>query len=182
MIKRAIQLAVLAAFSASSLTAVAADGDAILGEWLTGGGSSKVEVYKKDDKYFGKIVWLKEPNIEAGQPNAGSPKVDSKNPEEARRKDPIVGLELLRDFVYDGTAAWTKGTIYDPESGKTYSCTIKINDEGKLDVRGYIGVPAFGRSTVWTRAPKDAAATDGAAADAPAAKPGSSSKDKKAAE
>jgi uncharacterized protein (DUF2147 family) len=49
--------------------------DAVLGTWVTGTGKGHVEIYKQGDRYFGKIVWLKEPNNEQG-----TPKVDKKNP------------------------------------------------------------------------------------------------------
>ena len=41
------------------------------------------------------------------------------------------------------------GTIYDPKSGKTYSCKMTI-DGNKLKIRGYIGISLFGRTEVWT--------------------------------
>ncbi|MCC6154830.1 MAG: DUF2147 domain-containing protein [Candidatus Hydrogenedentes bacterium] len=132
--------------------------DDVVGHWLTDGGGSKIEVKKEGEKYNGKIVWLKEPNQEPGSPEPGQPKRDAKNPDPAKQKDPIVGLALLKDFTWDGAGNWSGGTIYDPESGKTYKCTMKLKDEKTLDVRGYIGVPAFGRSTVWTRAEPEKAA------------------------
>lgn len=140
------------------LSSAAPDPDAVVGVWLTDGGGSKIEIYKKDAKYYGKIVWLKEPNVEEGKPEAGKPKRDANNPDPVHKTDPILGLQLLRDFEFDGTDKWGNGTIYDPETGKTYKCTMKIAEGGKLDVHGYIGIPAFGRSTIWTRdaAPVDA--------------------------
>ena len=50
---------------------------------------------------------------------------------------------------------WSGGTIYDPEEGKTYKCVMKLADENTLNVRGYIGVPAFGRTVTWLRVPKE---------------------------
>ena len=49
-------------------TSVAQNADDVVGVWLTDGGKSKVEIYKKGDEYFGKIIWLREPN-ENGKPN-----------------------------------------------------------------------------------------------------------------
>jgi uncharacterized protein (DUF2147 family) len=47
---------------------------------------------------------------------------------------------------------WTGGEILDPENGKTYKATLKLADNGqKLLVRGYIGLPIFGRSQTWVR-------------------------------
>jgi uncharacterized protein (DUF2147 family) len=64
---------------------------------------------------------------------------------------PIKGYRLLKDFVYSGKNEWTEGTIYDPENGSTYSCIITIKDKNTLDIRGYIGVKALGRTDVWKR-------------------------------
>ena len=38
--------------------------DLILGKWLNEDKDAHVEVYTEAGKYFGKIVWLKEPNEE----------------------------------------------------------------------------------------------------------------------
>ncbi|WP_439697846.1 DUF2147 domain-containing protein [Mucilaginibacter sp. AW1-7] len=45
---------------------------------------------------------------------------------------------MLYDFTYHDNA-WDGGQIYDPYSGKTYRCTLKLKDD-KLNIRGYIGV------------------------------------------
>lgn len=129
--------------------------DDVVGQWLTDGGDSKIEIKKEGDKYNGKIVWLKEPNNGPNEAEAGQPKRDSNNPDPAHQHDPMVGLALLKDFTWDSAGNWSSGTIYDPENGKTYKCTMKLRDEKTLDVRGYIGVPAFGRSTAWTRVEPD---------------------------
>ncbi len=124
------------------------DEDTILGVWYTEGGKSKVEIYKKDDKFYGKIIWLKIPNDEYG-----NPKKDIKNPDENKRDRKIVGLLILKNFEYDGNKEWDNGEIYNPEDGETYNCVISMPDDGKtLDVRGYIGISLFGKTTVWKRA------------------------------
>lgn len=139
-------------------TVLAEDGDAILGLWATdpkgGGGEAHVEVYKEDGQYFGKIVWLAEsvypPDDPLGTP--GEEKTDLKNPDPDLRDEPVVGLLITRDFVYNGKGLWHKGTIYDPDNGKTYKCKIKFGDNEKvLKVRGFIGFSMLGRTTYWTR-------------------------------
>ena len=68
-----------------------------------------------------------------------------------RHGQPIVGMEILRHMQRNGDQ-WTGGEILDPESGKTYRATLKLSDDGqKLIVRGYIGLPMFGRSQTWIR-------------------------------
>jgi uncharacterized protein (DUF2147 family) len=58
---------------------------------------------------------------------------------------------MLKDFVYDGNNEWSGGTIYDALNGSTYSCVIKMTNENTLNIRGYIGVSALGRTDVWKR-------------------------------
>lgn len=128
------------------LSVLSQESDAVLGVWLTQDKDSKVEIYKKNNKYHGKIVWLKEPN------KNGKPKVDDKNPDEKKRDRPIMGLVIMTNFVYDEDFVWEDGEIYDPKNGKTYSCKMTLSkDKNTLDVRGFIGISLIGRTAVWTR-------------------------------
>jgi uncharacterized protein (DUF2147 family) len=122
------------------------ESDAILGVWESGSGKARVKIDKAGDKFTGRIVWLREPNNDEGKP-----KTDKNNPDEKLRTTPLLGYRLLRDFQFKGDKTWEEGTIYDPENGSTYSCTIKMTDENTLDVRGFIGVSLFGRTDVWKR-------------------------------
>ncbi len=125
---------------------IAQQTDAILGVWKNGEGTGMVQVYKKGDKFFGKLVWLKIPN----DPD-GKPRTDINNPEENLKTRPLKGLENLRDFVFKGDNKWEDGRIYDPKTGNDYSCEMKLIDENTLEVRGFIGVSLFGRTDVWKR-------------------------------
>ena len=120
-------------------------GDAVLGQWLTEGEKAVVEIFRSEDRYCGKIVWLKEPK----NPD-GSEVLDTENPDPAKRSRTVLGLNLVWGFRYDENQGWVDGSIYDPDNGKTYSC--KMNFEGDaLKVRGYVGISLFGRTTVWKR-------------------------------
>lgn len=138
-------LLLLSIFFVSGTLFAQTDADKILGKWLNEEKDGKVEIYKQGDKYFGKIVWLKTPNNEDG-----TPKVDKENPDENLRNRPLQGLEILKDFVYDKDE-WEDGEIYDPKSGNTYSCYMEFVEEGKLKIKGYIGVKWVGKTTYWTR-------------------------------
>lgn len=127
----------------------AQEADALVGVWEPGHGKAKIKISKIGDKYYGKIVWLKEPKDEKG-----NPKVDKNNPDESLKKTPTLGLRILKDFVYKGDNTWEAGTIYDPENGSTYNCTIKLKDANTIDVRGYIGVAMIGRTDTWRRLEK----------------------------
>ncbi len=126
-------------------TAFAQNKDAVLGKWLNATGEGQIEIYKRGDKYFGKLAWIKEPNDEKGKP-----KMDQKNPNTNLRAKPILGLEILKDFVFED-GKWTDGTVYDPKTGKTYSCNLSMKENGQLSIRGYIGVSLIGRSETWKR-------------------------------
>ncbi len=124
-----------------------AEADRLIGVWEPSHGKAKVKIDKIGSKYYGRIVWLKEPN----DPETGEPKLDKNNPDESLRSTPLRGYRILKDFEYTGEDEWSEGTIYDPENGSTYSCTIKMPDDNTLDIRGYIGISTFGRTDVWKR-------------------------------
>ncbi|HEY9113536.1 MAG TPA: DUF2147 domain-containing protein [Bacteroidales bacterium] len=123
--------------------------DDIVGVWLNEDKDAHVEIYNKGGKYFGKIIWLLNPN----EDNSTTPNLDDKNQDESLRSRPVMGLQLLTDFVFDGDDEWEDGKIYDPKSGKTYSCYIEFyeGNKDKLKVRGFIGVSLIGKTTYWTR-------------------------------
>jgi uncharacterized protein (DUF2147 family) len=121
--------------------------DDILGIWFNEEKTSKVEIVKIGTLYFAKIVWLKEPNDSL----TGKPRVDNLNPDVKLQKTPLLGLMIMKNFIFDGKDEWEDGTIYDPKKGKTYSCYIQFEGPGKLKIRGYIGVSLLGRTSYWTK-------------------------------
>jgi uncharacterized protein (DUF2147 family) len=115
----------------------------VIGKWLSESKKGITEIYEVNGKYYGKLVWLKEPTDANGKA-----KLDENNKEKNLRTAPILGLVILKDFVLkDGE--WKDGTIYDPENGKTYKCTMWLKDANTIKVRGYWG--PFYRTQVWTR-------------------------------
>jgi len=120
-----------------------ANPDAILGIWFNEEKDAKIKVYKENGKFYGKIVWHK-------TGDDISP-FDEKNPDPELKKRKKVGLVILTDFEFDD-GQWEDGDIYDPKSGKTYSCVIKLQKDGSLNVRGYIGISLIGRTAHWTKA------------------------------
>lgn len=123
--------------------------DIILGKWVTEEGKSVVEVTKKTDgKYYAKILSLKDPVDK----ETGKEKLDKENPEEKLRSRTVVGIEFMKGFVYNAEdEEWQGDFLYDPESGSTYSGYMKLKDKNTLDLRGYIGISLFGRTSTWTR-------------------------------
>jgi len=121
------------------------EGDRIIGVWLTADAKAQVEAYRTGDQYGGKIVWLKEPE------KNGKPVVDDQNPDEHLRGRPILEMQMMKGFVYDGDGVWVDGRVYDPESGDEYSGKLELVDENTMELRGYILIPLFGRTETWTR-------------------------------
>lgn len=120
-----------------------ANPDAILGIWFNEEKDGKIKIYKENGKFYGKIVWHK-----TGDDYSS---FDENNSDPQLQKRKKVGLVILTDFEFDD-GQWEDGEIYDPKNGKTYSCVIKLQKDGILNVRGYIGVSLFGRTTHWTKA------------------------------
>lgn len=150
---RALALVALAVVAAAPDPAHQ-EADRILGTWYTAEDEAEVRIDLLDTGYAGTIVKLKEPNYPADDEEGmgGKRKVDRNNPDAARRTQPIVGLRIMEGFRYGGGDEWLDGSIYDPNNGKTYRCKMRLTADGRLKVRGYIGISLIGRTTEWRRA------------------------------
>ncbi len=131
-----------------------AGSDDIAGTWFNEAKDAKIDIFQCGGDYCGKIVWLKEPTYPAGSKlgTPGTPKLDHYNPDAAHKKDPLMGLQIVRGFQFSGGSLWKNGKIYDPDSGKTYSAKATLVSPTELDLRGFIGVSLIGRTEKWTRA------------------------------
>ncbi len=67
-----------------------------------------------------------------------------------KKDKPVLGMEIIYDMSKNGNV-WQGGRILDPEVGKDYKCKITMPDKNTLNVRGYIGIPALGRTQTWHR-------------------------------
>jgi uncharacterized protein (DUF2147 family) len=71
--------------------------------------------------------------------------------EGARKDQPIVGMVIVSGLKKDGDE-YNGGEILDPANGKVYRSKATLKEGGKkLEVRGYVGAPMFGRSQTWVR-------------------------------
>ena len=121
-----------------------ADRATVEGRWLTQEQDGWIRIALVGESLEGRI---------AGAP-PGSPserEFDDRNPDPALRTRKLDGLVIMSGFEYDGDGRWKNGTVYDPNSGKTYRCTITLLDPNTVKIRGYVGVSLFGRSETWTR-------------------------------
>ena len=138
---------ILAGWAGITAMGQAHKADDILGTWLNQEATGKIELYKENGKFFGKLVWLREPNDKI----TGLPRTDKENPNEKLKATPLIGMVNMKDFSFNGKDEWSGGTIYDPKNGKTYKCYIQFESLNKLKIRGYIGVSILGRNTYWTK-------------------------------
>lgn len=133
-----------------ALTAKADDPDLLVGRWLSAKRRNQVQIYKQGDRYFGKLVWIAEPN----ETTTNTPKVDKRNPDDRLRTRPLLNMPIMTNLVYKGGKVWSDGHIYNPEDGRTYGCELTLRDPNTLDLRGYMmGMSFLGKTTTWTRVP-----------------------------
>ncbi len=143
--------------------------DDILGKWLyinEKGEQVHIEVYKQGDRYYGKIVWLQYPNYDAQylidndhpeneNPNIklGGAKIDYKNPDPARRNDPVIGMVIMRGVKFDADdSEWNDGYVYKADEGKLYTCFAALENPDRLKLKGYVaGMTFLGKSRYWDR-------------------------------
>ncbi len=133
-------------FWITGFTVYAQAQDPVLGRWENPSGEGRIEIVKSGDEYTGKLYWIKEPNGPDGKP-----KKDENNPDESKRSRPLQGLQLFSGFKKTGDKVYEEGEIYDPKSGKTYSCKMTVKGSDRLDIRGYVGVSLIGRTETFKK-------------------------------
>ena len=128
-----------------------ASAQTLVGLWKTvdddtGKAKSLVRIVERDGRVAGRIEKLLDPDDPADA-------VCDRCSDE-RRNQPILGMTILRDLRRSdgGANRWEGGDILDPENGKVYHVRLTPSPDGRrLDVRGYIGAPLFGRTQTWQR-------------------------------
>jgi uncharacterized protein (DUF2147 family) len=135
-VQAGILLTILAIFS-QGFTIKIVNPNEIIGLYWSPEKDAKIEIYQKGNKYFGKSVWV------------ATPRKDTKNPKESLKTRDILGIELLTGFSYND-GIYNGGEIYDPETGRTYSCKMSL-EGNKLKVRGFIGISLLGRTEYFER-------------------------------
>jgi uncharacterized protein (DUF2147 family) len=142
-----LALGVLAVLVFPSVLSAAPGSNAITGTWLTSKADSKVLVYPcGNGEFCGRLTWIKDSVDREGRPYR-----DTENPLAPLRSRFVNGLTILNGLKSNSLGKWDAGTIYDPESGKTYRCKAELEGKGKLKFRGYVGISLLGKTEIWTR-------------------------------
>lgn len=131
----------VAAFVLAVLTCTAAaQTSGVLGYWKEPSGSI-LHVERCGEEICATLVAI--------GPSAPS-RVDGRNPDHALRQRSLCDLRIGTGFHLSSPEKAEGGTLYDPKSGKTYRGSM-TSEGDRLNLRGYVGLPLFGRSETWTR-------------------------------
>ncbi|MDR6659374.1 uncharacterized protein (DUF2147 family) [Tardiphaga robiniae] len=130
---------------AAASFAQTAQPDDILGTWQSE--TVKLEFFKAGAGYNARILW----GNRVVESDGVTFKRDILNPDPALRSRSLQGITMITGLAYQN-GEWTGGRLYDGASGRTYSGKAEIAD-GKLHLRGYMGVPAMGQTTVLQKVP-----------------------------
>ncbi len=140
-----VKFALLLFFAALGIVKAQSNPDAIIGTWETTTKDARMEVFRTGNSYYGKLLW----GNRVVETDGKTSKKDTKNPDPQLRSRNIVGIVNLTSLQFED-GDYVNGKIYDPPSGKTYNCTAWLKN-GKLHLRGFIGIPAFGQTAIWNR-------------------------------
>lgn len=114
------------------------------GYWLTKNERAVIHINQCDkdpQKTCGWVYWIIEDGLQ----------YDEHNPKDELKTRPMCGLELIKNFKPHNEKFWVDGTIYKADDGDTYKATMQIIPPNRLEVRGFVAVPLFGKSQIWTR-------------------------------
>lgn len=148
--KRSV-LMFLALFSAIVLSVIGSGAEPTtpVGRWktvddATGRAKSIVTIWEQDGMLYGRIEALLDPPANDPDPKCIRCAGDLKNQR-------VIGMHILWDLKKNGDQ-WSGGKVLDPNNGKTYRCSIAVEDGGrKLKVRGFTGFSLIGRTQYWLR-------------------------------
>jgi uncharacterized protein (DUF2147 family) len=137
-------------------SAASAQSGSVLGTWLVASKAAHVQIAPcpnpADGPICGTIVKLLEAKNADGKDVDPATATDVNNADPSLRRRKIVGIVLIHDFKKTNDPnAFEEGTIYNGENGKTYKANIRLQPDGTLRLRGYIGSTMFGETQIWTR-------------------------------
>ncbi|ASU32845.1 DUF2147 domain-containing protein [Mucilaginibacter xinganensis] len=148
--KRGLLIAGMLFFYCAVALAQNSEGDKITGRWISEKKNLVVEVYKYGREYKGRIVWFSD----LDRPNYPEKMfTDYKNPDTTLRKRKLIGMDVLRDLVYNkNTGCWEDGLVYDCRSGKEWNSCLRLSKDGILYLTGYWHLKFIGKTATFQRA------------------------------
>jgi uncharacterized protein (DUF2147 family) len=128
---------------APAVHAQAAQPDDIVGTWQSE--TIKLEFFKAGSEYNARILW----GNRIVESDGTTFKQDTLNPDPSLRSRSLKGITMVTGLTYQN-GEWIGGTLYDGSSGRTVSGKAEMSD-GKLHLRGYMGVSLMGQTMVLQR-------------------------------
>jgi uncharacterized protein (DUF2147 family) len=116
----------------------AAAAKTVAGQWLTEDGGGVIRIAPCGAVLCGRIV---------GMTDFGP----SGTPKDVQGRSQC-GLEIIHELRQSEAGLWS-GTITNPEDGRTYDAQLSVDAAGRLLVRGFLGIPLFGATQIWTPYP-----------------------------
>ena len=116
----------------------------VAGQWYTDDRSSIVAIEDcGNGTPCGFVQWM--------SPEVDDQAIDANNRDHTLRDRPIIGMSLLSGFKAKEDGCWQKGSIYNPEDGRTYRARIELISNDILSVSGCLG--PICKTLIWHRAP-----------------------------
>jgi uncharacterized protein (DUF2147 family) len=137
------------AASAATLLVSAAAGTAaenLDGYWMDSHGEVLLDIGRCGNARCGRVAWLKKPR----GPD-GAPLRDFRNSDPKLQSRPVCGLAVVTGFKKQSDGTWGDGTVYAPDYGMSFSGYAEVLGPNHVKVSGYMLLPIFGSSEVWTR-------------------------------
>lgn len=116
-------------FLSTTIASFAQKADDIIGNWLTSDGARKINVYKQDEMYYGKIYWVN-------------------NEDKKTEISKIVMLKM--SFIKN---EYENGTFIMPSDKHSANCSAKIIENKVLQITIYHGLKLFGHSIYLSKLP-----------------------------
>jgi len=63
----------------------------------------------------------------------------------------VVGMDFITGLKYSDENFYDSGTIIDPKTGNEYKLNVTQLTPDRIKLRGYLGIPLFGRTQFWGR-------------------------------
>ncbi len=101
---------------------------------------SIVEIFEADQKYHARVHEVL----------PTSKRTHCENCEGELKDKPLTGMTIIHDLI-KGDHGGTDGRVLNPATGKIYSCYIELVEPDKMKLRGYLGLPTFGKTMYWYR-------------------------------
>lgn len=118
----------------------------IVGVWILekdDAAAEHIEIYEYDGLYFGKIIWLKSAE------ESSEPLLDVKNKKEELRSRPLLNLEIMKDYKFNGEDTWKDGKFYAHQRGKSVSPKFTLIDANQLKIQ--VKILFIKKSFTWYR-------------------------------